>query len=392
MKQKLFIGFFITLIMTKVQGQTKPVTGNWLLTLVETGQKTDQPYIINRFDANGDISIYGTKIAVFTRRNQDIDLNSERFKIYNGRFLILKLTDRQLVLGGNGATLYYKKAYDPTQNNPAYQNLIGTWLMRGTMPTYVRFEADNKFVMLNMEENGNVTTKGSWLFIPSEKTFVVLADVNVLKKKDSILQINQDYMEILNKGIKYQLEKQPTVLSVHYLQINEDALTEPTVGQSGLPWTNDALRIFVPTIKNLHYKRSAYHPEVKTFSQDDISVDIIVNEKKQTIKFLAYKEIEEERIPFITRIKGPLIESYNRFFPQKELNQYAIIDRKRPWKFEGKTYECTVVNGIIGDDQYQYWMINSMPGVFAKIIHDTTDNPENHWEQTLLEIKSYEKN
>ncbi len=373
MKQKLFSIFFFVLIMIQVRAQDMPVTGDWLLTLVETGQKTDQPYIVNRFDTNGDISVYGTKIAQFTQRNQTMDLKSERVKFYNGRFHILKQTPQELVLGGDSATLYYKRAYNPKQNNPVYQNLTGTWLMRGTTPTYVRFEGDGKFVMLNLDENSSITTKGSWLFIPDEKAFVILADVDVLRQKSNILQINKDYMEVINNGIQYQLEKQPEVSSIKHLQIDEETLTEPTDGQPGLPWTADELWIFLPKLKNLQYIRSVYHPEVKVFSNDDISVDIVLNPEKQRIKFVSYKEIDEERIPFITRTKEPLTEAYNRFFPQKDLDSYCIVDKNRPWQLEDKTYECTVVNGIIGDDQYQYWMINSMPGVFAKIIIETPE-------------------
>jgi len=386
MKQKLFSIFFFVLIMNQVQAQTKPVTGDWLLTLIETGQKTDQPYIINRFDAHGNISIYGTKIAEFTQRNQTMYLKSERVKFYNGRFHILKQTPKELVLGGDSATFYYKRAYDPKQNNPVYQNLTGTWLMHGTTSTYVRFEADGKFVMLNLEENGSVTTKGSWLFIPNEKAFVILADVDVLRQKSSILQINKDYMEVMNNGIQYQLKKQPEVSSFKHLQIDEETLTEPTEGQPGLPWNDDDLWIFLPKLKNLRYKYSVYHPDVKVFSENDISVDIVLNPEKQSIKFVSYKETDEDRVPFNNKIKEPLVESFNRFFPQKDLDQYSIIDSKRPYKLGDKIYECTVVNGIIGDEQYQYWMINSMPGVFAKVIHDTIDNSKNYWQYTLLQI------
>ena len=385
MKQKLLILFF-SFITIHVYGQTKPVTGNWLLTLIETGQKTDQPYIINHFGADGSVAIYGTQIATWTQKHQNIDFKSEHFKIYNGSFDILKQTSGQLVLKGSKATLYFKRAYDPKQNNPVYQNLIGTWLMRGTTPTYVRFENDGKFIMLNLEENTEVITKGNWLFLPDDKAFVILADVDVLRRKNTILQINKDYMEVINNGIRYQLEKQPEVSSFKHLQIDEETLTEPTEGQPGLPWNDDDLWIFLPKLKNLRYKYSVYHPDVKVFSENDISVDIVLNPEKQSIKFVSYKETDEDRVPFNNKIKEPLVESFNRFFPQKDLDQYSIIDSKRPYKLGDKIYECTVVNGIIGDEQYQYWMINSMPGVFAKVIHDTIDNSKNYWQYTLLQI------
>ena len=387
MKSKLLISLFFIFIIFQVRAQIKSVTGDWLLTMIETDQTSDQAYIVNHFDANGSVSISGTKIADFTQRNQNIDFKSERFKIYNGQFHILKQSLKELALGGNKATLYFKRAYDRRQINPVYQNLIGTWLMRGNVPTYVRFEDKGKFVMSNLEENGTVTTKGSWLFIPDEKAFVVLADVDVLRRKDSILQINNDYMEVLNNGIQYQLEKQPEVLAIKHLQIDEKTLTEPTDGQSGLPWNNDDLWMFLPKLKNLRYICSVYHPEVKTFSKDYISVDVLIDTKKKNIKFDSYKEIDEERVPFTKKIKGLLMETYNRFFPQKDLEQYSIIDRNRPWKLGNKTYECTIVNGIIGDEQYQYWMINNMPGVYAKIIIEIPETKE--YSQYALSEISY---
>ncbi len=376
MNLKTFLSLFFLLIMIQVQGQTKPVTGDWILTLIKTAQKTDQPFIINRFEADSSVTIYGTKIATWTQKNKTIDFKSERFKIYNGSFDILKQTSGQLVLKGSKATLYFKRAYDPKQNNPVYQNLIGTWLMHGTTPTYVRFENDGQFIMLNAEENTEVITKGNWLFLPDDKAFVILADVDILRRKNTILQINKDYMEVMNNGIQYQLEKQPEVLAVKHLQMKEERLTEPTKGQPGLPWTDDDIWIFLAKLKNLHYKYSVYHPDVKVFSENDISVDIVLNPEKQSIKFVSYKEINEERVPFITRTKGPLMESCNRFFPQKDLDSYSVIDKKRPWKLGDKTYECTIVNGVIGDEQYQYWMINRMPGVFAKVIYEKPNDDD----------------
>ncbi len=357
------------LFVSTLYGQTASMQGNWILTTVETESRTVHPYIVTRFSPDGKVFFFDTEIGTWTMQNQGIELKSGQIELYNGFFPITEHTPDRLVLKTDSVTFHYRKAYDRRDNNPVFQNLTGTWLMRGTVSTYVRFDENGKFSMVEIQENGSVGSIGQWWFIPAENVFVVMADVDVLRKKDSILRINKDYMEVENEGIQYQLEKQPEVLAVEHLNFANDSVEYEVSGQTGLPWADDGLRNFLPGVKGLRYKHSVYLNDVKTFHEEYYSVDVDVNKEKHQIKFTTYKERDEERIRISAVTKGRV--SYNNFFPQKNLDSYRIIDRNRPWQYDGKTYACTVVEGVNGHAHYQYWMINDMPGVFAKIIYES---------------------
>lgn len=386
MKPRFVFILFFALFTGKGYGQEESIHGNWILSTVETPGRQIHPYLLNSFDSSGAVFVYGQEVAGWSQRDQSVYLKSDRVKIYNGHFRILRHTSGQLILGGDSVTIYYDRAYDRKQNNPVYQQLLGTWMIYGTNGSFVRFEEDGRFVMVKITPGGTVTTKGTWLFIPGIRSFVVLADVDVLRKKNTILTINKDYMEVVTDSIHYQLDKRPEVSQLEHLNFDEDDLTGNDDSQPDLPWNDDLLWSFLPKIKYVNYVRSVYYPGVKTFLDEDISVDISVDAAKQSITFSTYKDLGEERIPLFTVSKGPVHNAYNRFFPQKTLDYYRVIDRKRPWKYEGKTYECTVVNGMTGDRKYQYWMINSMPGIYARIIYETQE-----WDNNPVYIK-YELN
>ncbi|WP_233890755.1 hypothetical protein, partial [Tenacibaculum piscium] len=44
---------------------------------------------------------------------------------------------------------------------------------------------------------------------------------------------------------------------------------------------------------------------------------------------------------------------------------------------------CTVVIGVLGDEKIKYWMIDNSPGVYAKIIKQTTDTFFNETTYTI---------
>jgi len=119
-------------------------------------------------------------------------------------------------------------------------------------------------------------------------------------------------------------------------------------------------------IKTLRYDKSDYYPEVDAFVTTEIYTKI--ENKDESIKFVNYYEPNEEAVKLSETVKGHLQNTYNNFFPQKDLDYFKVVDTQREITVEAGTFVCTLVDGMTGGKKYRYWMINDHPGVFAKII------------------------
>ena len=108
------------------------------------------------------------------------------------------------------------------------------------------------------------------------------------------------------------------------------------------------------------------------------------------MKFHLSSKNEEELIQNEI-IKAHLQNAYNKFFPQKELQPFKIVNNSAQITINGQKYFCTLVEGFDGDEKIKYWMINDKPGVFAQIIQEKTGKNGHYIIYQLLDIESLKK-
>jgi len=213
----------------------------------------------------------------------------------------------------------------------------------------------------------NMTTKGAWLFLQKQKTFVLQGNTDILDGKNQIVQQGKDYMEVLNHDMHNQLEKLPAHPVVEHLTFKEEDLPEDNPDASKLPWRKFYdMKDYLSGIKTLRYDKFDYYAEADAFVTTEIFTKI--ENKDKSIKFVNYYEPNEEAVILSEAVKGHLQNAYNNFFPQKDLNYYKVVDTQRKITVKAGTFVCTLVEGMTDDTKYSYWMINDRPGVFAKII------------------------
>ena len=94
-----------------------------------------------------------------------------------------------------------------------------------------------------------------------------------------------------------------------------------------------------------------------------------VNIEEQIIEFTNLFLSVVDTSQYSQNIKGGLMEMYNDYFPKEELWPNKNLGNKIITVPAG-TFECTVVQGFVGEEKFKYWMINEKPGVYARIINE----------------------
>jgi len=373
MKKTLFLSLLFFSLALHAQDT---IEGTWLMTRVENNEKADEPYIVTHFKPDGKMYFRDFEIATWKASGKQLVFDSKYDPKFSGKANVLKLDDKELIYQ-KGDDKYYYVRYDEKiiSAHPVYRQLLGAWKLSGTQTSIYYFGKDNSMAELTLFTDGSMTTKGDWFYLPAENNLVIQADVANFKGTNRILQINQDILELEYKGIKYTLEKMPSVespsdkLNFTYedIEANESEVQD-------LPWSDEALFGFLSSVKELYYARKTFEKDVKTYSTEDWQFDVQVDPDEKEIKFTGYRVQNGKKIKESEMNKAFLENTYNRFFPQEEIAPFRILNNFEKITINDKVYACTVVEGFNGDDKIKYWMINDMPGVFAKIIRQNDDN------------------
>jgi len=350
--------------------QNKSVQGDWLITRLQNGDKTGTPYIIQSFKADGKMLFRDFEIGTWEQSGNILQLHSKMYPVFNGDFKILKADSNGLIIKSKQTEASLIK-YDlkQLQSDKQFQNLTGAWKFGGTDTNILRLRPNGKYTLLSIGTDMNMSSKGNWYFIPKQNVFVLQGHPDFLSGKDTIVQQGKNYMEVTNHETHYQLEKMPEHKPIEHLTFKEDDLPEENVDTEKLPWREFAyMQDYLSKVKTLRYDKYDYYSDVDAFVMTEIFTGIIKNDK--SIKFTDYYYQNEEAVKLSETVKGYLQNAYNDFFPQKDLNYYKVVDTQQKVIVPAGTFICTLVEGMTGDDKYQYWMINDKPGVFAKIIKE----------------------
>jgi hypothetical protein len=62
------------------------------------------------------------------------------------------------------------------------------------------------------------------------------------------------------------------------------------------------------------------------------------------------------------------------FYPYFEFESFRVIDTKGKISTKAGEFECTIIEGVYETDNTKLWMINDMPGYYAKVL--TVEGPE----------------
>ncbi len=368
MKKILFIGLFLSFFLACGQ---KDIQGTWLLTHIEAKAKQRPVYALVEFKENGKFLINNVEVADWEKQKNQLIFHSKIKPKLDGKAQIISANSQKFVYQFKN-TKYYFERYDTKSiyENPLYQQLLGTWQMEGSMVTIFDFEKNNRLMVYETYDNAETTTGTSWFLIPRDSSLIITAkDLDVLGGRSKIIEINKNFLELKNNDINYQLYRIPRIEKPkEQLTFTYEDIENGTGDIYDLPWSDEAYFGFLKTVDYLQYYKRTYKEEVHAYLCDDIISKVNVDENKQEIRFTDYLIKEEEEIKINEVVKGSVKNRYNRFFPQKDISPFRLVNNFEKINIEDEDYYCTVVEGFDGDTKVKYWMVNDMPGVFAKII------------------------
>jgi len=368
---------FIILFLFGIKSYSQDLQGTWLMIRVERNQKVDEPYILTRFKPDGKMYFRNFEIAEWKKSGNQLIFNSKFDPKFSGKARILKLDNQELVYQkGSDKYRYIRYDHEQLMKDTIYQKLTGVWQLYGKQNRIYYLGTNHEFSEKVFFIDGTMSTKGEWYYLPEQKAIVIQADIEALKGKSQILFVNKDILKLKNKEV-YEY----TLYRKKYVEKPEESLTftfeeleQTNSDEHDLPWSDEALLGFLPSVETLYYSRETFEKDIYAYYEEDIELDVEVDTGDKRITFTTYRFNDEERIPENKTTKAFLENTYNRFFPQEDIGPFRVMSNDAKLTIDEKDYYCTVVEGFNGDDRVKYWMINDMPGVYARVIRQNDDN------------------
>ena len=393
MKKTVFIFALIVFALT-AHAQTAKIAGNWLMIKAETNGKVQEPYFMTVFKKDGKMEVMDMVAGTwkFDKKNNTLIMQSKMDKDFNGTAKILKLTADALVINKDGARYSYSRVHPEAiakANNMS--GLSGDWTLLGTdYPTaLLKFELPDAFTLLQAANGETDKTSGTWIFSPEEETIIFMGFSHLLRGKINVTDLSNDAFTL--KLADRTLKAQRINASAHKIERltfkEEDFPEEQKESQYQLPWTDfDAMVQFLSKIKSIQYTfgKSVENFDTLVYTSAILS-KIKTNVQKPSVEFTNLNIAQGDTMQFSQNVKGDLMERNNFFFPKDEPWPYRISGIETITVPAG-TFECTVVEGFDMDTKIKYWMINDMPGLYAKIIEEEID-PFEKLDYKLLELE-----
>ncbi len=393
---KLRLIFIVLLTFSAaVFSQSNKLSGPWLLTKAEVKGKTVTPYQIFDFRTNGKLSVLDVEVGTwrYDKNANTVILQSKMDKDFNGQGKILKLTPEAFVMNKGGDIYYYTRVHPEkiAKGNKA-SHLAGTWKLSGTEYPFAVLKLDlpDHFTLVQADEGETDTRQGSWMFVPKEKALIFMGFSHLLRGKMSLSTVTADGFTIQTSDhvLKAQRVKEEGT-KIERLTFTEDDFPEDAEpDESQLPWRDfDQMVEFLNKVASVQYSNGLLMPELNLFKHTSVIVSKIqVNPNKPRVTFTNLSVSGKDSSQFSENYKGGLTNSNNAFFPKEEFWRYRVTGVEKITVPAG-TFACTVIEAVDGEKKLKYWMINDMPGIYAKIIIDETD-PFGETSYTMQELEN----
>ncbi|OQY00756.1 MAG: hypothetical protein B6I20_08325 [Bacteroidetes bacterium 4572_117] len=378
--KKILMGIMLIAFAYTTNAQTSKLTGSWLLTKVEDGNKVFEPYFITDFKKGGKMEIMGIEAGSweYVKKGNKIVMESEMDKDFNGENKILKINKKELIVNKNGAKLFYIKVNQEEINHEnAKSNLQGVWKIElENSPEedwrhekhFLKFALPDNFISIS-NENGAVSKyKGTWIYKQKENSIIIIGRLHDLGGKNIIKEISRGHLVFENKKSKFKATKvEIGPNSIERLSFKAEDFPENENTEGNLPWNFEEMVPFMANVKCLKYKEGHLIADLNILEHETLLSKIKTNTEEQTVRYTNFRVTNGDTLQYSENYKGGLSERYNDFFPRFEPWPNRVITNKSVTVPAG-TFNCTIVEGFDDDKKIKFWMINNKPGVYAKII------------------------
>lgn len=360
-----------------LNAQEKKISGEWLMYEAVQPGKTVEPYIILDFTNKGTIQIFGIDFGFwkYLPGNNILELKSEMEPDFNGDADILRFDNDTLIIKFDTVKFSFAKLnYENLWQQNKLSKLQGLWKLYGYENYYMKFNEPDNFLTVNNNDGSITTYRGQWFFNPKDSLLLVISFLRELKGKSLLKNFTRDEFTIINSGKKFIGKKVDTnKFHIDRLTFTEDSFDENADYRDKLPWNDfDLMKQRLADIKQLVYSSGFLIEDLNVLFYHTILQFIDVDENKGKVCFVNKRVVGRDTIQFSEVYHDHLSNRYNLFFPEDDPIFYRVIGKDTINVPAGK-FECTVVEALEGNKKLKYWMVNQMPGVYAKIISEEKD-------------------
>jgi len=374
---------YLVLLAVTVSGfaQSGGVTGSWLLTKVQLKSETAYPYQIFEFKEDGKLLAMGYEMGQwkYDAGARRLTLQSKRDKDFNGSSKVLTLNENELTINKNGDIYYYERVHPQqiSQKNKTAP-LTGTWKLSGTDYPFavVQFDLPEDFKLIQASDGETDRSSGTWMYVPDEPAVIFIGFSHLLRGKAALADVSADgfTLKLADRTLKAQRLK-TDANNIERLTFKEEDFPEDAEpDESRLPWRDfDTMVQVLNDVASIQYTYGQLIEEFNILKHtSSIFSKISVDPAKPSVRFTNILVSGSDSSQFSENYKGTLSQSHNAFFPKEEPWPYRITGTEKVTVPAG-TFDCTVIEGVDGEKKIKYWMINDMPGVYAKIIQEQID-------------------
>ena len=355
--------FLLALLMLSLrQAPADRITGKWLLVSYTAGGETAKPYQLLELTEKGEMKFRGFTIAYWKLEGEKIILRSGQDETMNGTGRLIWNAPGSMTWKwdkGEMTFLRWSDKYVPH----AFE---GVWVYYDDPEVYISFGSGTQFTEFVVNDYGTERSSGDAFYFPDEKKLVIhnpagfFNGVYRLKKNDErqwVLSQNASGYTILYDG--EEAPEPPLHFSMDQIPARED--------ENRLPWD-----VLPPdaydTATVYHYLRSSYIDELKRFYYVNETDRHAFDMRNRNFCITRYriKPGKQDRID--RKCKGYVAESHNPFFPMPRPDRFRIVSTDTLYETPDFALNCTLVEGVEGEKKFRYWMVNDMPGVYARII------------------------
>ncbi len=379
MKKVFFIVVILFLFVFPLLPANNSVSGDWLLVKAEVNGKISKPYMMVGFSKEGKVILMGREFGKWriSSDEESIIIESRFAKGLNGVNKIVKIDNKFMILEnkrGKYTYLRIKRGEFADENKKS--GLAGLWKIDGgDFTKYLKLDLPFDVKLVKFEDGAITELSGEWFYDSKNKSLFLTLISTPLKGKLSIKNIDTNVFTFEKNGQSFKaLRRKSEKDSLLKIDFKYEDFDEDADYHDKLPW-NDYERMidFLKGIKNLRYRRGIFVKSIGIFKYSPFISRVKVLSDKKRIVFTNFNIIDGKEEQFSQRYKDDLSERYNYFFPLKELFPYRIKGKEKI-KVKAGEFMCTVVEGFDGDNKVVYWMIDSMPGVYAKVAELRSDS------------------
>lgn len=367
----------LLLVSTAALAADAPVAGDWLLTVIEIDGEDHSSPVIMTFGEDGKITIGSWEYAKWTSRGEGrLEIASGDGDPLNGVHDAVFRDDGGLELrSGANRFVFERIDLDAAHERNEASGLAGCWEFEvgDHVSLLAEFSLPDRVAYVRDEDGVTDRGEGRWLITGAGDALTVMELREVFGGRSTIGALTADALRFETaEGPLDARRRMPD--AVDHLDFDEDALPYDLYSMDApLPWPDaEASAVALEGVVGLSYRRGEMIEEMGVLQYSAArDVEIQVDPSVPSVRFTHFEVTSRRREQFAEDYRGMMQEADNGFFPRDVPEMYAVT-AKATVTVPAGTFECTVVDGVEDDAKVRLWMIDDLPGVYARIVTQGT--------------------